>query len=517
MVDYREILRLTSLKYSQRSIESCVGSSRHTIRAVQEAAKTAGVKWPECESMTNAELEAVLYPERSSSAYSPYMAPDFQAIHRELAKPGVTLSLLWSEYCDRARSQGMVPYMYTQFTDKYRKWARLTKATMRIQHKPGDSMQVDWAGNTIPVYDPVTGEESKAFLFVCVLPCSCYVYAEACDDMKAENWLGCHAHAYSYYGGVTRLLIPDNLKTGVASNTRYETVLNRSYQEMAEYYDTAIVPARVRHPKDKSLVEGSVGFASTWIIAALRNQKFFSIDEVKSAVSERLEVLNTMPFKKREGCRRDAYLNEEKDFMKPLPSSPYELAVWSTAKVGYDYLVSDGKNKYSVPYDLIGERVDIRLTKNTVEVFFKGSRVASHIREQGVKRDPIIHPEHMTPEHRRYLNYNADDFTTWAASVGEKTSEIVSYFLSSGKEAEQGFKSCASLTKLANRYGNVRLEAACSRVLNITSSPSVRSISTILKSVRDEKSIAAAASKDDNSYGITRGASYFSKGGKQDD
>ncbi len=467
--------------------------------------------------MTNEELHALLSMEKPVPSKPRYLEPNYPKIHHELAKPGVTLTLLWTEYCDQANSMGMVPYKTTQFGDKYRKWAKVTKATMRIQHKPGDVMQVDWAGNTIPLYDPITGDESKAYLFIAVLPCSCYAYAEACVDMKAESWLGCHVHAYHYFGGVTRLLIPDNLKTGVTANTRYETVLNRSYQEMAEYYDTAIVPTRVRHPKDKSLAEGTVRFASTWIIAALRNQKFFSIEEVNHAVAERLEVLNTMPFKKREGCRRDAYLAEEKEFMKPLPSSAYELAVWSSSIVGYDYLISDGKNKYSVPCDLIGETVDIRLTRNTVEVFYKGSRVASHLREKVAKRDPIIHSEHMTPEHRKYLNYNADDFKTWASSIGSKTASVVDYFLSSGKEAEQGFKSCASLTKLAARYGNVRLEAACSRILDITSSPSIRNISTLLKTMRDEKSAAVPAAQNDNSYGITRGASYFSKGGKQDD
>ena len=301
--------------------------------------------------------------------------------------------------------------MYTQFCDKYRKWARLTKAAMRITHKPGDAMQVDWAGTTIPYYDRVTGEAFDSYLFAAVLPCSCYAYVEVCDDMKTTNWLLCHVHAYQYFGGVTRLLIPDNLKTGVSKNTRYETILNKSYAEMAEYYETAIVPARVRAPQDKSLAEGTVKFATTWIIAALRNRKFFSVEEVKSAVKEKLDELNKTPFKKREGCRYSAYKEEEQSFMKPHPLTPFEPAVWSTAKVPLDYLITDGKNKYSVPFDLIGEQVDIRLTKATVEVFFHGSRVASHPRSATKRRDPVIQPEHMPTEHRKYLSYNADDFT----------------------------------------------------------------------------------------------------------
>ncbi len=378
-------------------------------------------------------------------------------------------------------------------------------------------MQVDWAGTNIPMYDSVTGAETPVYLFVAVLPCSCYAYVEACENMKAESWLSCHVNAYNYFGGVPRLLIPDNLKTGVTTNTRLETVLNRSYQEMAEHYDTAIVPARVRHPKDKSMAEGTVRFASTWVIAALRNRKFFSIHEVNAAVAEQLELLNTLPFKKREGCRKEAYLAEEQAFMKPLPPVPYELAIWTVAKVGYDYLVSDGENKYSVPYDLIGEMVDVRLTKNLVEVYFKGSRVASHLRQKTYQRNPIVHPEHMTPEHRKYLNYNAEDFASWARKVGDNTEKVVNYFLTNGKEPEQGFKACASLTRLANRYGFSRLENACDRVMAINATPSIRNISTLLKASRESQSSAMPVDRENDSYGITRGASYFSRGGGQND
>ena len=254
-------------------------------------------------------------------------------------------------------------------------------------------------------------------------------------------------HAYNYFGGVTRLLVPDNLKTGITKNTRYETVLNRTYQEMAEYYHTAIVPARVRHPQDKSHAEGGVKFASTWILAALRDRKFFSVEEVKTAVAEKLEELNDRHFRKRPGSRREAYLEEEKEFMRPLPSEPYEAAIWSPdLKVGNDYLVSDGLNKYSVPYDLIGEKVNLRLTPHTVEVFFRGSRVAVHARSKVFRRDPVVKPEHMPVEHRMYLGYNEKEFTDWANTVGASTAAVVKYFLTSGKEAEQGYKYCASLT-----------------------------------------------------------------------
>jgi hypothetical protein len=311
-------------------------------------------------------------------------------------------------------------------------------------------------------------------------------------------------------------LIPDNLKVGVVKNTRYDTILNRSYQELAEHYDTAIVPARVDHPQDKSIAEGSVKYASTWIIAALRNRRFFSIEEVKKAASEKLEELNHFPFKKREGNRHSAYFDEEREFMKLIPLTPYEPAVWSTAKVPQDYLISDGKNKYSVPFDLIGEDVDIRLTDKTVEVFFHGSRVASHSRSSVQLRDPIVRPEHMPLEHQKYLTYNAEEFQSWAQSVGAKTTEVVRFFLAAGREPEQGYKSCASLTKLADRYGHERLEKASERALVYSSSPTIRNISTLLKNGQDKiKTGSTPKPESSDRYGITRGAAYFRKGGEQ--
>ena len=516
MVNYREILRLNSLKYTQRQIAASVHSSRNTISEVVHLAEEKGLNWPLDDTITNEEIRALLYPDRLD-AVNPRKEPDYNYIHKELAKPGVNLTLLWTEYCSTCNAEGNTPYMYSQFCDKYRRWARVTKATMRIKHKPGEVMQVDWAGTTIQYQDPVTGENYDAYIFAAVLPCSCYAYVEACEDMKSTNWLLCHVHAYEYFGGVTRLLIPDNLKTGVVKNTRYDTVLNRSYQEMSEYYGTAIVPARVLHPKDKSLAEGTVKFATTWVIAALRNRKFFSFEEVKQAVAEKLEELNRYPFKKREGCRYSAFSDEEKSFMKPLPLTPYEPAVWSTAKVPLDYLISDGKNKYSVPFDLIGEEVDIRLTKEMVEVFFHGSRVASHKRVSKQLRNPVTQPEHMPIEYRKYLTYNADEFTRWAQSVGQYTVTVINHFLSSGREPEQGYKSCASLTKLGDKYGLNRLEKACERVLNYSSQPSVRNISTILKNGQDRVQPTQPTSKpaQSRSHGITRGAAYFQRGGEQ--
>lgn len=515
MVDYREILRLKSLGYNNTDIAFSVHSSRNTIQEVVNIAGALKISWPLDDDVTNAVLEEMLYPDRKAKDENRLM-PDYPKIHKELAKKGVTLTLLWTEYCAEAEAAGKKPYMSTQFNDNYRKWARTSKATMRIHRKPGDTMEVDWAGATLTIYDPVTGDTTAAYLFVAVLSCSCYVYAEACVNMKSETFINCHVHAYEYFGGVTRLLVPDNLRAGVTKNTRFETVIPRAYKEMAQHYDTAIVPARVKAPDDKPNAEESVKYATTWILAALRNEHFFSFEEARASVAKKLEELNNRPFQKRIGNRRLAYENEEKEFMHPLPKTPFEPAVWSTAKVQNDYLVTDGINKYSVPFDLIGEKVSIRTTKDAVEVFFHGDRVASHTRIMKAQRDPVRRKEHMPLAHQKYLSYNQDSFRSWAEDYGVNTEKVIDFFLTSDKVPEQGYKYCVGLMKLAERYNPSRIEKACERILSVTTQPSLRSITTILKNGQDripiEKSPEPAAHTRKHSRGITRGAAAFRGG-----
>lgn len=447
MVNYREILRLWSLGNNITQIAYAIKSSRHTIRDVERLADEKGIYWPIVEQLSNKQIHDLLYPEKQNKVQV-YLDPDCGYIHKELAKKGVNMSLLHTEYKVKCADAGLVHYSYSQFCDIYRNWARKTKATMRIHHKPGDAMEVDWAGGTLPITDPVTGIKDPAYLFVAVLPCSWDAYAELCGDMKLENWLYCHIHAFEYFDGVPRLLIPDNLKVGVTKNTRYETIINRSYTELADHYGIAIVPARVKAPRDKSHAEGTVSFVSTWILAALRNETFFSLAEAQEAVAKKLEELNHFPFKKREGNRHDAYILEEKEFMQPLPANRYEPSVWSEQTILLDYTVTDGLNKYSVPYDLIGEEVSVRMTRDTVEVFFGGNRVAAHPRERRRINGPIANPEHMPANHRQYLKYTKEDFETWAADVGPNTKAVVRNFLEAGKAPEQGFKSCVSLKKI---------------------------------------------------------------------
>lgn len=514
MVNYREILRLRSLDYSQRQVAASVHSSRSTISEVYQLADKHGLTWPLSSDVSNMDVRNLLYPERAAEPGR--KMPDCSNIHKELAKPGVTLTLLWSEYCEQCQSENMIPYQYTQFCDYYRNYAKKTKATMRIKRKPGELLEVDWAGKTLSVVDEITGELIPAYVFVASLPCSLYGYAEAYPSMVMENWISAHIHAYQFFGGVTRILVPDNLKTGVIKHTRSEIVLNKVYQEMAEHYGTAVIPARPASPKDKPTAEGTVGVISTWIIAALRNEKFFSFSELNEAIRIKLNEFNSKPFQKKQGSRLQAFEEEEKSFLLPLPASPYEMAVWSTATIQPDYLITVEKCKYSVPYEFIGHTVDIRYTSKTIEVFFQNNRIASHVRRYGIC-DPQILPEHMPDNHRKFLTWNKDTFLDWAETVGQSTLAVMKAFLSSYKVEQQSYKSCGALMKLADRYSVTRIEGACSRALSYTPNPSLRSIKTILNTGQDKVKPNKQATKPQPSgrYGFTRGAEYFG-GGRHD-
>lgn len=512
MVNYREILRMTADgNYGIRQIKAGAHCSYEKIRETQEAAKAKGIKWPLDDDVTNEELKEFLFPGKYTSLPI-YAMPDFAYIHKELARPGVKLTLLHEEYMNKCLTEGTTPYQYTQFCDKYRRWAKVAKATMRIRHKPGDKIEVDWAGDTLPIHDPVTGDVQKCYLFVSSLPCSFYVFADLCENMLQESWQYCHIGMYDYYGGVTRLLVPDNLKTGVITNSRYDLIMNKSYQELAEYYDTAIVPCRVESPNDKSHAEGSVSFAETWILAKLRNHKFFSFEEARAAVKQALEELNNREIASRKGwTRRKAFLEEEAPFLKPLPKEPYEPAVWLPEQtVGHDYLVSDGINKYSVPFDLIGKKVSLKTTRKLVEIYFHGDRMAVHVRKDTPQRDPIVKTEHMPPEHQAYMKYTEEDFTAWGKEVGPATQLTVESFLRRGREPEQGFKFCASLQGLAKRYSASRLEAACERLLECTSKPDIRTLSSMLRNGQDKiRKPEQEQPKKRSSTGHTHGAAYY--------
>ena len=507
MTNYREILRLNSQGLSQRSIAASCDCGKTTVQRTVTRAQEKGLVWPLPSDMTDERLRQLLTP--SGEIQSGYKEPDFEQIHRELAKSGVTLSLLWNEYSGQCRQNGEIPFMYTQFCKRYREYAVIHKATMHIEHKPGEQMEVDWAGQTMTLTDNITGAAVPAYIFVATLPYSGYSYVEAFFSRNQENWIAAHVNTYRYFGGVTRILIPDNLKTGVDRVEWYNPVINKSYHEMAEHYGTAVIPARVRKPKDKPSVEGTVGDISTWIIAALRNWKFFTLPELNDAILEKLDEFNGKPFTKKPGNRQAVFEEYEKPLLQPLPDKPFELSEWKICVVAYNYHVAADKMFYSVPYEHIKKKADVRLTRNTVEIFIDGNRVASHVRKYGYPGQYATLPEHMPEDHRKYTHWNAERFLSWARAIGENATVVTKAILESRKIEQQGYRACMALLKLGDKYTPARLESACKRALTYTPSPSFKSIQTILATGQDEILDDEPEYDSSAEFGITRGSGYY--------
>ena len=508
MTDYREILRLKNLGINNQQIAQSMAISRTTVIAVLQRAVGLELGWREAEGLSDRELAERLFPQGKNRLT--YKLPDFGAVHREMAKPGVTLQLLWMEYCDRCRDSGEIPYQLTQFKKHYRDWVLQTKATMHINRKPGETLEVDWAGQTASVVDADTGEVLDAYIFVAALPYSGYAYVEAFADQRQESWIAGHVHAYSYFGGATRVLVPDNLKTGVTKHTKTEVVLNRTYQEMAEHYGTAVIPARVRSPKDKATVENVVGKISTAILAAVRNQRFFTLRELNEAIRERLYAFNHRSLSNKTGSRATAFA-EERPYLLPLPNAPFEMATWKIATVSFNYHISVDGQYYSVPFDYIKRKVDVRVTRSVIEVFFEGSRLCSHVRLNGRAGQYSTTEAHMPPKHRQYVAWNAERFRKWAAQIGANTTAVVEGILTGYKVEQQGYRACMALLKLSDTYTPQRVEAACEKALSYSHRPPYKTIAAILKAGHD-KPRDPAPPPDISAHSFTRGADYYGGG-----
>ena len=508
MTNYKEILRLQSLGINNSQIAAALGCSRTTVISVLKKAGEKDLAHPKAEKMSNQELGNLLFP--SESGKSAYKMPDYDYIHREMAKNGMTLQLLWFEYCETCTDSGDIPYQLTQFKKYYRDYLVQTKATMHIIRRPGELLEVDWAGTTASVTDTDTGEVIPAYIFVASLPYSGYSYVEAFLSQNQEAWIIAHVNAYQFFGGTTRILVPDNLKTGVDKVTKAETVINRVYQEMAQYYETAVIPARVKSPRDKATVEGSVGIISNWILAAIRNQQFLSLRELNLAIRQKLHNFNHKPFQKKDGSRATLFA-EERLFLQTLPEKPYEFATWKIATIQYNYHISVDSQNYSVPFEYIKRKVDVRLTKNVVEVFYEGERICSHQRLYGRINQYSTQEAHMPPNHQKYTQWNGERFRSWAAKIGANTTAAIEVFLTANKVEQQGYKACMALLKLADKFTPQRLEVACAKALTYSPRPSYKSISAILNAGQDRLPSEPAVSKP-SEHAFVRGANYY-KGG----
>lgn len=515
MTNYREIMRLHSQGISFRSIAASLSCSRNTVSKVINQAKKFDLRWPMPESMDNEKICKLLFP--ADELNTSYQIPDYDYIHKELAKSGVTLSLLWHEYSEGCRIGNTIPYKYSQFCYLYHNYARKTKATMRIKHKPGEKLEVDWAGQTAVVKDNITGESIKAYVFVATLPYSGYSYVEAFLSMNMESWIQAHINCFTFLNGATRILVPDNLKTGVDHVKKHDSIINKTYNDLAGYYDTAVIPARVRHPKDKASAECSVGIISTWIIAALRNQTFFSIQKLNQAIKKKLIEFNAKPFQKKEGSREIIFKDEEQDMLLALPTQLYEMSNWLKFTVPFNYHISINKMYYSVPYEYIGYYVDVRVTNKIIEVFYKDCRIASHVKLTGKTDQYQTNPEHMPQNHQKYQQWNTESIIKWAEDIGEHTTIVVKSILSACRVEQQGYRACISLMKSADKYSVQRLENACQRALSYTPNPGYKSVLTILKTGSDKLSNISEPIKSNQAeeFEITRGSDYY--GRKTDD
>lgn len=517
MTKYREILRLLALGLSQRDISFSLKVSRNTVAKVRDRAKELSLSWPLDESFTDVELERRMFPKDDTSPHTAKRMPDYDYIRKELLRDGVNKKLLWAEYLDECKRYGDDALMYSQFCHYIQQNEEKRRASMHIPRKPGQQIEVDWAGDPAEITDPDTGEITKAWIFVGVMSYSQYTFVEAFPNEQQKAWITAHVHMYEFFGGVTPILVPDNAPTATnrKQSDKYEPVLIRSYEELAQHYNTAIIPARVRTPKDKPNAEGTVGHVSTWITAALRKEPFFSLAELNSAIRKKLKKYNEALFQKKEGSRQKLFLEDEKPLLMPLPAARFELAEHRLATVQFNYHIAVDRMYYSVPYPYIKDKVDVRMTDTTIEVFKDHRRISSHKRLYGRPGQYSTVMEHMPPDHQKYLEWDGDRFRKWAEAIGVNPYKVVDSILTSGRVEQQSYRACMRLLKLAERKSPQKLERACSKALQYSNSPSYKSVRDIMAA--DESSVEEPApakpNDDSDQHGITRGARYY--GGKR--
>jgi transposase len=502
----REILRLSLGEgLSRRQIGAATGVPAATVGDQLARARRAGLGWPLPDELDDGQLEARLFVPASARPPTELRpVPDWPDVNHELHRKGVTLQLTWLEYRER-HPDG---FGYSWFCQTYRTWQGRLDLVMRQEHRAGEKLFVDFAGMTLPITDPETGEVWQAQLFVAVLGASNYTYAEALASQELPHWIGAHVHAFAFLGGCPAIIVPDNLRSGVTRPHRYEPDINRTYEEMAAHYSSVIIPARAGKPRDKAKAEQGVLLAERWILAALRDRTFFSLAEANAAIAERLAWLNERPFRKLPGSRRELFESLDRPALRPLPAHPYEFATRKTAKVNIDYHLEVDRHWYSVPYQLVGRHCDIRVTATIVEVLHKGRRVASHPRS-GKQRQFSTEPAHMPESHRRHAEWTPGRIVAWAERSGPATGELVTEIMASRPHPEQGFRSCLGIMRLGRRYGDDRLEAAAVRALAIRAH-SYRSVESILKAGLDAQPLPGDEPvMTIGDHANVRGAAYY--------
>ena len=504
----REVLRLgLQCGLGQREIARSCGVSHVTVGKYLARAQGANLNYEQIQKMDETRLYDLLRINVKQSTKGLRPQPEWNFIHQELKRPSVTLQLLWEEY------KAMHPegYQLSQFCYLYQCWRDHLKISMRQIHKAGEKMFVDYAGQKVPIRNRHTGEIKKAEIFVAVLGASNYTYAEAQWSQGLENWINGHVHAYEYFDGVPRITVIDNLRSGVSKACRYEPDINPSYHEMAVHYGTVIIPARVRKPQDKSKVEVGVQIVQRWILARLRNETFFSLDELNKAIRHLLAELNARKFKKLEGSRQSQFEKIDHPALLNLPQSRHEFAQWKKATINIDYHVELFGHYYSVPYTLKNKtKVFIRYTNMVVEIFSNNNRVASHLRSDTKGRHSTI-KEHMPKSHQKYLEWNPSRIIRWAQSIGEYTGKLVENILSSRSHPEQGYRACLGVLRLSKGYETQRVESACKRAYTIGAC-SYKSVRSILEKNLDQQELPQPPQSPSINHQNIRGQHYFKTG-----
>ncbi len=509
-INAKLVLELLGRGMSGREIYRSRRIAQQSVKKVRDAARQKGVSWEDVSTMSERQVYDLLFPERAEIEDATAQV-DYDYVHDELQRDGVTLLILWEEYRDQAIAEELVPKSYTTFCRGYRRYVTSRNVTNHLEHRPGQVMEVDWNGTAMRLVDEFTGEVAKAHLFVATLPYSQYSYVEATLDMRQNTWLKCHIHAWDFFGGVAVRTVCDNLKTGVISHPREgEIVLNAAYEALGRHYMTAIMPTGVRKPKQKPSVEGTCGMVATAIVARLRNRTFHTLEALNSAIREMLGRFNAAPFQKREGSRLLVFEDVESAFLSPLPKAPFEVSDWVYGrKVAPNFHVSFEKNYYSVPHALVGRKVDVRYTDTTVEVYDRGERVATHARyEPHVQWRYRTDPSHMPPE---FLRVEWDDvrIKSWARDVGPSTLAVVERIFDSVEIKEQAYNPAPAVLNLTKGYTERELEAACAYALERAARPRCRFIESILASGAHRR----GREDESDGGGYIRGAGYYEEGG----
>ena len=512
-INAKLILKLLHDGYSYREINTMAGASNRSIKAVIDRSREMSLSYEDALNLSEEDVYHLLFPERYPDP-DMYFLEDYEYVHKELDKPGVTLKLLWQEY-QRKVPHGKAAASYSKYCADYTAFVDTHEYTSHIEHKPADKAEVDWAGKTMSIADHHTGEMVKVYLFVSCLPYSQYVYVEPTLTMDMKSWISCNVHMLEYFGGIPRRIVCDNLKTGVISHPKEgDIVFNETYAAFAEHYVVAVTPTGVRKPRHKASVESSVGDATTKFIATLRNKTFLSLDELKKEVRTRLEEFNADPFQKRKGSRKSVFEEDEKPHLRPLPAVPFETADWVyNRKVMNDCHIVWQKNHYSVPYQYVGKYVDLKITERCLVVYYKNNRIAEHQRfSDTVQNKYSTHPEDM-PKSTQFVEWDDRRIRQWAARIGPSTLAVIDAIFNSVKIKEQGYNPALSVLNISKKYGAERLEKASSIALNHYRSPRYKHITAILANSQDL--IEERKERTQQLSLFSRGPEYY--GGKNND